>query len=89
MADIKQLFPAASQDAELPALRSVAQCLRNMADNIERGDHGDVIRAAVVLRSAGREPIVAGQGDTTVAQTYMDLHAGADQLMSMRSPERC
>lgn len=78
----------ANPDAAAPELRNVAQCLRNLADNIDSGAHGQVVRAAVVLRSAGLEPIVFGQGDTTVAQAYMDLHAGADQLMAMQSPER-
>ena len=86
MADILKIV--ANPDAEAPELRNVAQCLRNLADTIDRGDCGEVLRAAVVLRSAWREPIVCGQGDTTVSQTYMDLHAGAQQLMSMQSPER-
>lgn len=86
MADTLKIV--ANPEAEAPDLRSVAQCLRNLADNIDRGDCGEVIRAAVVLRSAGLEPIICGQGDTSVPQTYMDLHAGAQQLMAMQSPER-
>lgn len=78
----------ANPDAAAPDLRSVAQCLRNLADTIERGECGEVIRGAVVLRSAGRGPIVCGHGDTGPAQVYMDLHAGAQQLMGMTSPER-
>ena len=61
---------AANSDAAVPDLRSVAQCLRNLADTIDRGECGEVIRGAVVLRSAGREPIVCGHGDTDPAQTY-------------------
>lgn len=86
MADILKIVTNA--DAEAPALRSVVQCLRNLADRIEAGDHGECLRAAVVLRCAQREPIVFGMGDTTVPTTYMDLHAGATQLMHMQSPER-
>lgn len=78
----------ANPEAATPDLRNVAQCLRNLADNIDKGEHGEVIRAAVVLRSAGLEPIICGQGDTNPAQTYMDLHAGAQQLMAMAAPER-
>lgn len=76
--------PAAAQ----PDLRSVAQCLRNLADTIDAGRCGEVLRAAIVLRCSGMEPIVCGQGDAEFAQTFMDLHAGAAQLMSMHSPER-
>ena len=86
MADILRIV--ANPEAAAPDLRSVAQCLRNLADTIDRGECGEVIRAAVVLRSAGREPIVCGQGDTDAVQTYMDLHAGAQQLMAMQSPDR-
>ena len=86
MADILKIVP--NPEAEAPALRSVVQCLRNLADNIEAGNHGECIRAAVVLRCAGLAPIIFGMGDTTITQTYMDLHAGATQLMSMHSPER-
>lgn len=74
--------------AESPDLRSVSRCLRNLADNIDDGEFGECVRAAVVLRCAGREPIVCGQGDTNAAQTFMDLHAGAQELLHMHSPER-
>lgn len=86
MADILKLVSDPS--ASSPDLRSVEQCLRNLADSIARGECGEVIRGAVVLRSDGKEPIVCGHGDTTPAQVYMDLHAGAQQLMAMQSPER-
>ena len=86
MAEILKIV--ANPDATAPDLRSVAQCLRNLADTIDRGECGDVIRGAVVLRSAGLEPIVCGHGDTDTAQTYMDLHAGAQELMSFTNPER-
>ena len=86
MAEILKIV--ANPDAAAPDLRSVAQCLRNLADTIDRGECGDVIRGAVVLRSAGLEPIVCGHGDTDAAQVYMDLHAGAQQSMGMTRPER-
>ena len=38
----------ANPDADRPDLRSVSQCLRNLADNIDSGEHGEVLRAAVV-----------------------------------------
>jgi hypothetical protein len=78
----------ADHTAAAPELRDVAACLRNLAASIDRGDCGEVVRAAVVLRSAGRVPIVAGQGDTDTAQAFMDLHAGAAELMAMMSPGR-
>lgn len=77
-----------SADRRVPALRDVVAGLRAVADGIEKGVHGDVVRAALVLRSANLEPLIFGHGDTTMPQTYMDFHAGAQQLMSMRHPER-
>lgn len=75
-------------EAEVPGLRNVAACLRVIADDIEAGKHGECIRAAVVLRCAGMEPVVFGPGDTDGPQTYMDLHAGAQQLLAMSNPGR-
>lgn len=75
-------------DAAQPELLDVAACLRNIAADIENGTYGKVLRAGVVLRAVNLEPIVFGPGETNVAQTYMDLHAGADQLMSMKHAER-
>ena len=86
MADILKIVT--NPDAEAPALRSVVQCLRNLADNIEEGKYSECIRAAVVLRCAGSVPIICGMGTTDVPTTYMDLHAGATQLMHMQNPER-
>ncbi len=86
MANILKLV--ANTDAEAPDLRSVVRCLRNLVESIESGQYGECIRAAVVLRCAGTEPQVFGMGDTTVPQAYMDLHAGALQIMHMQSPER-
>lgn len=76
-------------EAERPELRDVVACLRVIADDIEAGRYGEVLRAAVVLRSAGLDPLVFGPGDTLPAQTFMDLHAGAEQIMGMSRPERC
>jgi hypothetical protein len=75
-------------DATQPELLDVARCLRVIADDIEKGVYGEVLRAGVVLRAVNLEPVVFGPGETNVAQTYMDLHAGADQLMSMKHAER-
>lgn len=88
MADVVPLYSNIAPTDEQPPLLDVADCLRAMADNISAGQYGVVVRAAVVLRANGQEPIVAGPGRTTPAQTFMDLHAGAAQLMSMVSPGR-
>ena len=91
-AQVLSLVP--DTEAERPALRSVVQCLRNLAQNIEDGRYGKVddpdfvVRAAVVLRASNQEPVVLGMGDTQIPQVYMDLHAGAAQLMAMTHPER-
>jgi hypothetical protein len=74
---------------EAPALLDTPTGLRNLADNIEAGLFGDVVRIAYVIRSSQREPIVGALGCVEhIAQSYMDLHAGADQLMSFSDPER-
>ena len=50
---------------------------------------GCVCRAVVVVRFSKREPEVHGYGELeSMSQAYMDLHAGADQLMAMGHPER-
>lgn len=74
--------------APRPAARDVAECLRGLADRIDAGSYGECIRAAVVLRCARTEPLIFGMGDTSPEQTFMDLHAGATQLLHMQSPER-
>lgn len=86
MSEVLQLF--ATADAAVPQLLSVPACLRALADRIESGEIGQCLRAAVVLRCVDREPIVAGAGQTNITQTFMDLHAGALELMSMKRPER-
>ena len=75
-------------EAAVPQLRNVAACLRTIADDIEAGKYGECLRAAVVLRCSQMEPVIFGPGDTTPAQTFMDFHAGAQQLMAMQRPER-
>ena len=67
---------------------SVSKMLRALADKIDAGEHGNVLRGVVVLRSSGLEPIVFGHGRTDPVQSFMDLHAGAQQLMFMKSPSR-
>jgi len=85
---IVQLRDVNAPDAEKAKLLDIPACLRSVADDIEAGDHGEVVRAALVLRVAGCEPIVFGQGETDAPRTFMDLHAGALQLMLMTHPER-
>lgn len=73
-------------------LRDVPQTLRNLADRLEaelRDDPEAVCRVVVVVRITGDTPRVHGFGDIEhMAQAFMDLHAGADELMAMRHPER-
>lgn len=70
------------------SLVDIAACLRVIADNIESGEYGEVLRSAVVLRAVGRVPQVFGHGKTDAVQTFMDLHAGAAEILSMKSPGR-
>jgi hypothetical protein len=76
-----------SQEARLSAL-GVSEMLRALADTIDKGEHGHVIRGAVVLRASGLEPLVFGHGRTDANQTFIDLHAGAQQLLYMRHATR-
>ena len=92
MADL-HVLPAAGR--EKPDLHDVPLMLRRFADELEAGKHGDltdpefVIRCVCVLRVSRREPIVMGWGATAdPVQAYMDLHAGAQEIMSMQSPGR-
>ena len=80
---------ASTPEDKKPSLRDVPKTLRTIADNIEAGEYGDVLRGALVLRAVDREPQVFGFGDLPVAaQAYMDFHAGADQIMAQKSPTR-
>jgi len=77
------------EEGAKPELLDIPALLRTLADNIEAGEYGEVLRAAIVLRSADLPPAVFGHGAVEhVAQLYMDLHAGADELMAMRAPGR-
>lgn len=92
---ILKLVPAKSLDfSDVPA------CLRTMAAAIENGDYGikearelhadkAIVRAVLVLRVSNQEPMVFGWGSMEhLAQSFMDLHAGAAQLLAMKSMER-
>lgn len=77
--------------ADKPALRDIPEMLRRLAERIEKGEEwpiGDVVRAAVVLRVNGEQPILLGFGDTNPVQTFEDLHAGAAELLHMNNPSR-
>ena len=93
---------AVDPEQKLPDLRSVPALLRRIADQLEAGAHGIkdwqdahpkeadsvIVRGALVLRISGQQPHIFGLGDTTGERTYMDLHAGAQELMSYRHMER-
>jgi len=80
--------------------KDLPACLRALADDIERGGHGiaeakelhgdnAIARCVVVLRVSNQEPAVFAYGSMeNVAQAYMDLHAGAQELMNMGAPGR-
>lgn len=86
----------ANPDAGEPDLRSVPNLLRNIAAEIEEGGYGIkeypgsdcICRGALVLRISGQNPVVFGLGDTDPSQTFMDFHAGAQELMAMSHPGR-
>jgi hypothetical protein len=99
MADIHLLRAETPAEATVPQLLNVPKLLRDLADRIDAGDHGIreakaefgediVLRIALVMRVTGREPLVFGFGDAPPSVVYMDLHAGAQELMAMRHPER-
>jgi hypothetical protein len=99
MADIHVLRDVTPAEAAVPQLLNVPKLLRDLADAIDAGDHGIreakeafgediVLRIALVMRVTGQEPLVFGFGDAPLSVTYMDLHAGAQELMAMRHPER-
>lgn len=76
-------------------LSDVPAQLRALADRLEAGEYGDIsaegfaLRVACVMRVSRMEPVVFGWGGVeSIPQIYMDLHAGAAELMAMRSPER-
>jgi hypothetical protein len=79
-------------------LNDVVAGLRNIADILERdiaaksnliGSANVVCRTALVVRISGEEPRVYAHGsEVTPAQTFQDLHIGAQQLMMMLSAAR-
>lgn len=72
-------------------LRQLADILdKDVADKEQLLGFGNVkLRVSIVVRISGEEPRVYSHGDAEgSAQTFMDLHAGAAQLMAMVHPER-
>lgn len=76
-------------------LHDVPHMLRSLADQIAEGAYGDtsdpehILRVTCVLRASQREPIVLGFGATADAnQAFVDLHAGAAQILAMAHPGR-
>jgi hypothetical protein len=80
-----------------PVLQDVPALLRSIADQLEAGDYGlkeakeefgesHVCRGALVLRISGQTPHTFGLGNTDSTQAFMDLHAGAQEIMNMLHP---
>lgn len=73
-------------------IRDVPAALRALADELEAEaaayGPGFVLRVTCVVRSSAQAPRVYGYGDNPPAQAFMDLHAGAQELLSMKSPSR-
>jgi hypothetical protein len=99
MADIVPLRSCTPIDAKKPILQDVPALLRKIADELEAGDYGMreakekwgdnyVCRGALVLRISNQDPHVFGLGDADSTQAFMDLHAGAQEIMNMKRPER-
>ena len=104
MADVISLrpkpdLPIHGEQEEVVALLDVPTMLRRLAADLEAGEYDvreakatfgaeTIIRAAVVVRVSGQPIAVGGYGKTHVAQTYMDLCAGAQELMNTSHPER-
>lgn len=92
-----RLLKGGDSEAPIDTLRDVPAQLRKLADSIAEDlaaaegkfPEGVVCRCSIVLRVSGREPLIYSFGTVEhMAQTYMDLHAGAQELMAMRHPER-
>jgi len=85
-------LPGVAPDAVQPALHDAPAVLRTIAAKLEAEaaayGPGFIARVVVVVRASGREPTVHAAGNCPPAQAFMDLHAGAQQLMNMRSPSR-
>lgn len=93
MAEVLSL--RANTPIDKPRLHDVALLLRSLADEVDAGEFGDtkdpelILRVVGVIRASGRDPICFSFGASLGAeQTFMDLHAGAQQLLHMRHPER-
>ncbi len=84
--------PKIIQLAPPTAVVDVPAALRQLAADLEAqaADYGPgfVLRVTCVVRASQQEPQVYGYGDNPPAQAFMDLHAGAQQLLHMRSPSR-
>lgn len=87
-ANIAEVIPLpASPTLDIPySLRKLADSLE--AESAAYGE-GFVMRVTVVVRVSNDEPIIYGYGDNPPTQAFMDLHAGASQLLMMKSPKRC
>jgi hypothetical protein len=90
-----KVVPFLNVGLERPALHDVPLMLRKLADDLEAGVYGDlkdpehIVRAVCVLRVSQREPVVLGWGATADPErAFMDLHAGAAELLSMQHPAR-
>lgn len=72
-------------------LTNVPATLRALADNIEAGAYGPIARCVYVLRTEDTaEPPIVGAGGRVehTSRAFMDLHAGAAELLRMANPER-
>lgn len=81
---VELVRPAYTSDPPA-ALRQLAADLE--AEAAAYGE-GFVMRVTCVVRVSGDEPRVHGYGDNPPAQAFMDLHAGAQVLLLMKSPGR-
>lgn len=75
---------------ELPAnnLRDIPAMLRQLADNIEAGVHGDVRAGACVLMRADRTMSAFGWGETDDVHSVGILTCGAAILANSRHERR-
>lgn len=88
IAQVVPIKPEASHAlVDAPAvLRVIANDLHK---EIELLGEGCICRVVVVVRVSGSEPRVHAAGNVEhMAQAYMDLQAGAQELMNMKSPGR-
>lgn len=70
------------------SLANIPEKLRQLADAIEKGEHGTELRAVVVLRLPDGVARVFGFGQTADAcHAFEDLHLGAATLLNALKPE--